>query len=166
MAVTADIGATYKGPGRVMERLLAMGQREDRAIAILMAGCAVMFISQMPALSRRAHLEGQELNQLLGGALMGWLFIAPLALYLIAALSHLIARAVGGQGSWYGARLALFWALLAAAPLVLLYGLVAGFIGPGIELQLTGAVWCAVFMWFWIAGLIQAERAQAERKTE
>ena len=89
---------------------------------------------------------------------MGWLFIAPLALYAIAALSHLIARALGGQGSWYSARLALFWSLLAASPLWLLNGLVAGFIGPGLQLGLTSAIALAVFLIFWGLSLIEAEK--------
>lgn len=158
MPVTADITATYRGPGRVIDRLLAAGQREDRALVILMAFCVLMFVAQMPRLARQAHLDGGDLNMLLGGALMGWIFIAPLALYLLAALSHLVARLFGARGSWYGARLALFWALLASSPLILLHGLVAGFIGNSPALSLVGALWLGVFGWFWIAGLIRAER--------
>ncbi len=158
MAVTQDIVATYRGPGAVMRRLLAAGEREDRALAILMAGCALVFIAQMPRLSRVAHLTGQELNMLLGGALLGWLIIAPLLLYGLAALSHLLARIAGGRGSWFGARMALFWALLASAPVLLLHGLVAGFVGPGPALQGVGILWLVVFGWFWFSGLRQAER--------
>lgn len=159
MPVTSDITATYRGPRRVMQRLLSMGQREDRALAVLMGACFIVFIAQMPRLSREAHLTGQELNMLLGGALLGWLFIAPLMLYALAGLSHLIARLVGGQGNWFGARLALFWSLLASTPLLLLHGLVAGFIGPGPGLQAVGFVWFVIFAWFWIASLLQAERS-------
>ena len=158
MAVTTNISATYRGPGRVMRRLLDMGHREDRALAYLMGGCAVMFIAQLPRLSREAHLQGGDLDMLMGGALLGWIFIAPLALYLVGALSHLVAKLFGGKGSFYGARLALFWALLAASPLFLLNGLVAGFIGPGLELQLAGSIWLACLLWFWIRGLIVAEQ--------
>ena len=111
MAITQDIVATYRGPGAVMRRLLARGQREDRALAILMAGCLLVFVSQWPPLARQAHFDGQELNPLLGGALLAWVMIAPLIFYGLAALSHLLARALGGQGSFFGARLALFWAL-------------------------------------------------------
>jgi len=161
MPVTADIMATYAGPGRVLRRLLTGPAREDRALVILMVGCLVMFIAQMPRLSREAYLSGQELNMLLGGALLGWLFIAPLALYLLAGLTHLLGRAMGGQGDGYGARLALFWALLAASPLVLLHGLVAGFIGAGPGLQVVGAVWLLAFLWFWMAGLRQVQRRDA-----
>lgn len=158
MSVTADITATYRGPARVMQRLLAMGQREDRALAILMGACALVFIAQMPRLAREAHLSGQELNMLLGGALLGWLIIAPLLLYVLAAFSHVLARLVGGKGEWFGARLALFWSLLASTPVLLLQGLVAGFIGPGPGLNLVGMAWITVFFWFWIASLRQAER--------
>lgn len=161
MAVTTDIAATYRGPGRVMRRLLGMGQREDRALAFLMAGCVLVFVAQLPRLAREAHVTGQELNMLLGASLLAWVIIAPLLLYGIAGLSHLLARALGGQGGWYGARLALFWALLAAAPLLLLHGLVAGLIGPGPARDGIGLLWLGVFLWFWIAGLRQAEAAPA-----
>lgn len=158
MPVSSDIVATYRGPGRVMQRLLARGPREDRALAFLMAGCAIAFVAQLPGLSRKAHLEGLDLNMQMGGALLGTVFILPLFLYLFAGLTHLVARAVGGKGSGYGARLALFWSLLAASPLMLLHGLVAGFIGPGPALQGVGFLWFAVFVWFWISSLRQAER--------
>lgn len=158
MAITRNITATYRGPGRVMTRLLALGQREDRALAYLMAGCLLVFIAQLPRLARQAHLSGEDLNMLLGGTLMAWIFIAPLALYTIAALSHLVAKLFRGSGTFYGARLALFWALLAASPIMLLWGLVAGFVGPGIEMQAVAIIWFAVFLWFWLGGLIAAER--------
>lgn len=156
MAVTTDIVSTYRGPRRVMARLLEMGPREDRALAILMGSCVLVFTSQMPKLAREAHLSGQELNMLLGGSLFGWIFIAPLLLYAMSWVTHLVARMFGGKGSSFGARLALFWALLAASPLMLLNGLTAGFIGPSPALSLVGAGWMLCFLWFWISGLIQA----------
>lgn len=161
MAVTRNITATYRNPGKVLRGLLALGPREDRALAYLMAGCLIVFIAQMPRLAREAHINGEELNMLMGASLMAWVFIAPLMLYCLAGLSHLVARLFRGQGSHYGARLALFWALLASSPLMLLNGLVAGFIGPGLELQSVGLAWFLIFMWFWIGGLIAAERGVA-----
>jgi len=161
MAVTRDIAATYRGPGAVMRRLIGMGQREDRALAILMAGCVVMFVAQWPRLAREAYLTGQELNPLLGGALLAWAFMAPLILYAVALISHWIARVFGGRGTGFGARMALFWALLAASPLVLLHGLVAGFVGPGPGLTAVGVVWFAAFAAFWALGLREAEWGRA-----
>ncbi|SDW40349.1 Yip1 domain-containing protein [Ruegeria halocynthiae] len=159
MPVTTDIVATYRGPGRVVRRLLDMGPREDRALAFVMAFCVVGFIAQLPSLARRAHLEGLELNMLMGGALLGSVFILPLFFYLLAWLTHLVARMFGGAGTSYGARLALFWALLASTPLVLLNGLVAGFIGPGPAQTLAGLLWVAIFVWFWLSGLRQSQKA-------
>ncbi len=158
MAITRNIAATYRGPGRVMRRLLEMGAREDRALAYLMGACALVFVAQLPRLSREAHLTGQDLNMLMGATLMAWIFIAPLALYAIALLARGIGRILGGNGTAYGARLALFWALLASSPLILLHGLTAGFVGPGLELQIVGLAWLMFFGWFWIGGSIAQER--------
>ncbi len=160
MSLSREILATYRGPGKVVARRRSPGPREDRALMLVMAACALFFIAQMPALSRQAHLEETELNPLLGGALLAWLVLAPLLFYLIAFLSHLVAKLFGGKGSAYGARLALFWALLAATPLVLLNGLVAGLMGPGLQLTLVGLVWFAVFLWFWLSGLAAAQKAE------
>ncbi len=145
-----------------MRRLLSHGTREDRALAMLMAGCVLAFLSQLPRLSRVAHLTGEDLNPMLGGALFAWLFIAPLMFYLIAALSHLVAKLFKGQGDWFGARLALFWAFLAASPLMLLNGLTAGFVGPGPALTLVGFVWFMAFLWIWLSSLKIAETGDAE----
>lgn len=161
MPVTRDIVATYRGPRRVVRRLLDMGVREDRALVMLVGGCVVMFVAQWPRLAREAHLSGEALNPLLGGALMAWLFIAPLLLYAIALISYGIARMIGGRGTAYGARLALFWAFLAASPLILLHGLVAGFVGPGPGLQGVGLIWCGIFGWFWLSGLREAQWSRA-----
>lgn len=158
MAITRNITATYRRPGKVVAGLLSLGRREDRALAYLMAGCLVVFIAQLPRLAREAHLTGEDLNMLMGASLMAWIFIAPLVLYVLAAVSHFVAKLFRGRGTHYGARLALFWALLASSPLMLLNGLVAGFIGPGLELQIVGFIWFTAFSWFWISGLLTAEK--------
>ncbi|KIC22417.1 YIP1 family protein [Leisingera sp. ANG-Vp] len=155
MSVTTDIPATYKGPRKVFARLLSMGAREDRLLIFLISGCVLVFVSQMPVRAREAHLTGQELNMLLGSSLLAWVFIAPLVLYVLALIAHWVARAAGGKGDAYRARLALFWAFLAASPLMLLNGLVAGFIGASTALNLVGALWLAAFLWFWVSGMIQ-----------
>lgn len=156
MAVTSEIVATYRSPGRVMARLMSDGPREDRALAILLGGCVVMFIATWPNASREAFLTGQEPQMLMGARLFAVVFLLPLILYVIALISHGVLRLFGGKTTGYRSRIALFWALLAASPLTLLVGLVGGFIGPGLELQLTGAVWFVTFLWFWMAGLRQA----------
>ena len=162
MAVSSDIIATWRAPSRVMRKLLSMGQREDRALAILIAACFVIFVAQWPRLSRDTYLaggEGPPLDAQLAITFFAMLMIWPLMAYALAGLSHLIARIFGGRGSWYSARLALFWSLLATTPAWLLYGLVAGFIGPGPALQLVGGLLLLAFLTIWSLALREAERA-------
>lgn len=161
MSFTTDIAATYKGPRRVFRRLLDRGAREDRALAILMAGCVVTFVAQWPGLSRQAHLTGEDLNPLLGASLVAWVFFAPLILYTLSLLAYWVGKVLRSKGTPFGARLALFWSFLAASPLILLHGLVKGFIGDGAQLQLVGFVWFLFFLWFWISGMIEAGRGDA-----
>jgi hypothetical protein len=85
------------------------------------------------------------------------LLIWPLLFYGIGSISHLIARAFKGRGTFYTARLALFWALLASTPAWLFHGLVAGFIGPGPGLQIAGVIVLGSFLTFWSICLREAE---------
>ncbi|MEM1102389.1 MAG: YIP1 family protein [Pseudomonadota bacterium] len=158
MPVTRDIVQSYRRPRTVMRRLLEAGQREDRAIAILLGACTMLFVASWPRLARQAELTGSDLTQDLVYAMFSSLFIMPLILYGLAALSHLLARAIGGKGTWYGARLALFWTLLATSPLILLWGLTQGFIGAGTEAQLTGGLWFLIFVVLWSVNLREAEQ--------
>ncbi len=161
MSVIRDILATYRGPVAVLRRRLSAGQREDRALAVLMAGCALLFVAQWPRLAREAHLKGTDLDVSLGGSLMALVFILPLILYGVAGLSHLIGRLGGGKGEFYSARMALFWAVLAAGPAFLLNGLMIGFAGPGPQSAVTGILALGAFLWFWLSGLIAVERGRA-----
>ena len=95
---------------------------------------------------------------LLGASLMAWLFVAPLMLYGLAGVTFVILKILRGNPTGYATRLALFWALLASSPVLLLHGLTAGFVGPGIELQIVGLIWFCIFSWFWISGLRVAYR--------
>jgi len=161
MPVSTDIVASWRRPGRVMRRLLDMGRREDRALMVLMLACGLMFVGQWPLIAREEALmpdQGAPLQARLAITFFAWLMIWPIALYALGGLTHLLARAVGGRGSYFSARLALFWALLAATPAWLFYGMVAGFIGPGPAANVAGVLWAVVFLLIWGISLREAER--------
>jgi small-conductance mechanosensitive channel len=159
MPVTTDIVATYRGPGRMTSRLFEMGRREDRALIFALLGGMLTFVAFAPYQARLAHLDASvPLMARLFWSGFFWIFIWPLLLYLLAALVWGLGKLARRGLSGYGARLSLFWAYLAATPLALLTGMVAGFIGPGPALQAVGILWFAVFIWFWGAGLRRAER--------
>ncbi|MCB1348902.1 MAG: YIP1 family protein [Maritimibacter sp.] len=158
MSVMRDIAEAYRRPAPVFRRRLGEAPREDRALAVLMAACLMVFVAQWPRLQRLAFETGEDFEPLVGGALFAWLFVMPLVAYALGTLTHVIARMLGGQGSAYAARFALFWALLVASPLWLLSGLVAGFIGEGPQLALVGAVALGAFLVHWTLNLWTAER--------
>ncbi|MEM1235040.1 MAG: YIP1 family protein [Pseudomonadota bacterium] len=162
MSVTRDIVKTYRTPRAVLRRHLDGPKNEGRVLAYLMLGCLLIFVAQWPRLSREAYLDPSvPLDARIGGALMGWIFIAPIFFYFIAWISHGLTRVFGGKGSSYGARVALFWALLAVSPLWLLHGLASGFLGGGPQLALLGLPLLALFVVFWFVGLREAATEQS-----
>jgi hypothetical protein len=158
MSVTTDIKASYRGPGRVVARLMGQGRREGFALNILLFACIVMFVAQAPYQSREAHFNPDVplMARMYWSAFL-WIFLVPLLLYGFAAMVFGLARLAGRNITGYGIRLSLFWALLASSPVVLFLGLIAAFIGPSVGLQLVGMIWLLNVLWFWIAGMRAAE---------
>jgi len=164
MPVTNDIVRTWRRPRAVIRDLLDQGRREDRAIVYLMVSCFLIFVAQWPRLRRVA--EGYEpspwpadmnFEGMMTYTFFSAVIVLPLVMYGIAAMSHLVAKIFGGKGTWFGARLALFWTLLAMSPIILFYGLVRGLIGPGTQALLVGAIGALAFVIIWIQGLREAE---------
>ncbi len=159
MAITSDIVESYRRPRAVVRRYLEGGGQEARALAVLMGACLLMFVAQWPALARAAHFDPLvPLQARMGASLVAMMFMVPLIAYAVAAVSHLVARAFGGQGSFLSARVALFWSLLAISPLMLMQGLLNGFIGEGAGVTISGVIVFAAFLAIWINALIEAER--------
>jgi F0F1-type ATP synthase membrane subunit c/vacuolar-type H+-ATPase subunit K len=174
MALSNDIFRTWRAPRRVVRGLIEQGPREDRLIFVVMVACFLMFIAQLPVMARIAHLSAEavaadptrevlERDMLIGTAFFGWMMIMPLMLYLVAGLSVLVLRLVRRPVAGHSARLALFWALLAAAPAALLVGLMNGMVGQGPGTTLVGMVWVAAFLVFWVQGLREGMATPAEQ---
>ncbi|PPB79712.1 hypothetical protein LV82_02503 [Albidovulum inexpectatum] len=160
MAVTDDIVATYRGPRVVFARILRGERHEARPLTYLIFALLIFYVAQWPALARAAHLQPEiPLTQRMFAAFLATLAALPV-FYLLALLGRLAARLAGRRIAGYEARVALFWALLAVSPLVLLHGLVRGFLGPGLQAGLVGLAVFAVFACFWWAGLSAAARGR------
>jgi Yip1 domain len=158
MTVTTDLVATWRSPRAALRRHLARGVSEPFAFTLLLVFLILAFVGQWPAAARDAFLanEPSAAPRILSRA-YGVLILIPIA-YGVAALSHGLARGFGGKGTWYGARIALFWALATVSPLMLLQGLVMGIIGPGPALWLVKTVVGIAFLWLWLTMLHEAER--------
>lgn len=155
----------WRDPRGAMARRLAGGPDEARALFDLFLACGLGFVASLPAAARRSVALGIEdpLAGAVAAHLFGFLFVAPLMLYGLAALVHLAARAAGGAGSFAAARAALFWGLLLGAPLALGVAL-AGALGQ----MATGAPpgpwigWLALAAFgFWV-WLLASNLAEAE----
>ena len=156
MALTTDILASYRRPRHVLRRQLGHPgepRREARILVYLILGCALIFVAQWPRLAREAHLdETIPLEALMAGALFAWVFVAPLVFYALAGLLALMLRLTGPVDA-FAVRLAVFWAVLVASPLMLLQGLAAGMIGPGPQAALAFVPAALAFVVNLIAGL-------------
>lgn len=158
MAVTRDIIESWGRPRAVVRRLLDQGMSEPFAFSLLVTFLILAFTAATPNLARQAFLLPETpLIQRLFAAALGLLATIPLW-YLLAAIGHLVARAFGGQGSYFGGRLALFWALVVVSPAMLLQGLVQGLLGASTASIVAGIVVAAVFLMLWTVMLREVER--------
>lgn len=145
---------SWWAPRRVFAGLRGMPERT--LIAVLMAAMLIFLVAQAPVNARLAHLEPAiPLGARMGGSALAVMFMMPLLAYGLAALVSWLSRPVRRPLVPADSRLALFWALLAVSPAMLLSGLVAGFIGPGVTLGVVHALTGAGFMVIWVAGMIE-----------
>ena len=153
MAAVDDIWRSYRSPRQVVRGHLARTRAEPRLFTLLFSALFVVFVAQWPRLARQ-QFENPDLPMpgLLLGTAMALAALVPFV-YLLAWLVTQALRLIGGRGDGYGGRLALFWALLAVSPLMLLHGLVQGMIGPGLQANVIGGIVFFVFALFWGAGL-------------
>lgn len=158
MTVSTDLVATWRSPRAALRRHLARGVSEPFAFSLLLVFLVLAFVAQWPVAAREAFLadEPSAAPRVLARA---FAVLATIPLwYGLAALSRVVARALGGRGSWYGARLALFWALATVSPLMLLQGLAGGLMGPGPGTGLVTMAVAAGFLYLWLTMLHEAER--------
>ncbi|MCC6001066.1 MAG: YIP1 family protein [Pararhodobacter sp.] len=164
MSLTGDILRSWRAPRAVLRRRLATAEGERSAIFYLLLACVLIFVAQWPRLAMQAAVDDSiPFQGLMAGALFGWLFLAPLLFYAISGIIGLVMRLIRPGTPWLAVRLALFWALLAISPLVLLQGAVAPMAGAQSPLALvSGLAVLAGFVALLGAGLrVALEAAQA-----
>jgi hypothetical protein len=175
MGISADIWRSWRhGPGPVIREHVARGPGEARAFAFLMIGLFLVVLAQFPALSRDAAAaatgqalvttlarslppEARTMDAMAAYTIMPWLLLMPIVFYALALLAHGLSNLLGGHGTAFGARVALFWSWLAAAPVALLAGLMSAF-ADRTATNVTGILWIAVFAAFWWLSQREAAR--------
>ncbi len=120
-------------------------EHEGRALAVLMGGLPADLRRAMARCSRARPISTRRCRSTrgMGGALMACCSSLPLIAYGVAGAQpsgRAGLRRAGARG--YGARMALFWSLLAVSPLMLLQGLVRGLHRPRAGADRGRACWC------------------------
>jgi hypothetical protein len=129
-----------------------------------MLACGLFFVASLPNAVREAGALdiADPVEGAIAAHLFGYLALAPLVAYGLAAVVHLVARGFGARGGFRAARAALFWSLLMAAPITLLLALA----GVGVEvaapalaplLDWLGFGALAFWLWLFAASLAEAE---------
>lgn len=132
---------------------------ERAKLVVLMTAMLIFLIAQAPANARMAQLDPSVPFQArMGGALLAVMFMMPILAYAVASLVTILIRLTPWHLRQEDSRLALFWALLAVAPAMLLAGLVAGMIGQGPALTLVQAICGIGFLMIWGAGIAALAR--------
>jgi hypothetical protein len=84
-------------------------------------------------------ISADEFRGRIAAAFIAIFLFLPLVYYAVAATGGALARAMGGTGSWYDSRVALFWAALVASPVILASKLLALLLA-GMPEPLVGSV--------------------------
>ncbi len=155
----------YRDPRGAMRAEVAGGLSEAQSLFHLMLAAGLYFTASLPNALREAR--SLEIDDAVSGAiaahLFGFVFLAPLIGYGLAALVHLGGLVFGARGGFRGARAAVFWALLLGAPIAIGLALVgvaaelASGRGQLPWLDLLGYAGFAFWLWLFAASLAEAE---------
>ena len=138
-----------------MKRYLDNGIREEQTLFFAILFGLLSFLSLLPALAKHAFLTNESLSALAAAQFISSVFMMPLLMYGIAAVSHLILKYFGGQGDYIGARRALFWAALVTTPAILLTSIAEAYFS---EIStILSVITTMIFVWQWVSNLKELE---------
>ncbi|MCF3973447.1 hypothetical protein L1965_07160 [Paracoccus sp. EGI L200073] len=130
------------------------GMPESVKLVVLMAAMLIFLVAQAPLRAREAQLDPSvPFEARISGALLAVMFVMPLLAYAFASFVSVVSGLTGRRLAPGDSRLALFWALLATAPAMLLWGMVAGLVGPGPAQTLTQLLVGVGFVVIWWSGM-------------
>ena len=109
-----------------MQRDLSVNERDLLTLAFTSA--LILFMANLPVQIVKSNLI-HEVESHIYIALIGFVsvFSLPLFLYFISWILFLVFKGFGGSAPFYEVRLALFWSLNVAAPLIIINGILKGF---------------------------------------
>ena len=157
MSIVSNVIRTYRSPSNAFELMYARPANEATSLGYLMGACFLTYVAQWPYLARQAHLEEFNLQTSLAASLLAWLLIAPLLLYTLAIVLYFFHKLFKGSKSSAQIRMGFFWSFLAATPIMMLFGLVKGFLGDGTAENIVGFFWFVALSYFIFCAVLRAK---------
>ncbi len=127
-SILALIFVAYKSFSLSFQRQRDVISSERELLFLAFTGTLILFMANLPVqIIKSSIVVGIEPRIYIG--LIGFVsfFFIPLFLYIVSALLFFIFKFFKGSASLYDIRLALFWSLNVAGPLLILNGLLKGF---------------------------------------
>ena len=155
----AMICLAYKNFGLSFRRQKKKCVSERDLLFLVFTGTTIIFLANIPVqVSRSLTIVDLNTSIYLGLIAFVSLFFIPLFLYLISGIIFLICKLFGGTASFIELRLALFWSLNVAGPLLIINGFLRGFF-----FNHGGIDYVSMALQFAIAWIISTMIAEAEQ---
>ncbi|MDG2473871.1 MAG: hypothetical protein P8M50_01150 [Paracoccaceae bacterium] len=130
---------------------------------LVFTGTLILFMANLPVqLVRGSILLGVDVRTYVG--LIGFvsLFFVPLLLYFLAGSLFLILKVVGGSSTFYELRLAVFWSLNVAGPLIVLNGFLKGVFFGSEGIEYVSIVLQSYIAWIISSIIMEAEKFKSK----
>ncbi len=142
---------------RSFKNQLSLCTSESKLLAYAFFISIILFLERLPGRVSHYNVDhsGEVLFSYVGIDLFASIYFVPIFVYFLASLAHVIAYPFKGRASFFEARLAFFWAIIVASPILLLNGLLQGFFSDFLVVKLFYYV--KVFGCAWIFSVIFCE---------
>lgn len=127
----------WGGPRASLRAELADGPTEGRLLAFLLLSLLLAWLADLPRMMQEAARLGLAGGEIAGMAFVSYMLLSPLLIYALAGMVTLSARLLGGKGSHFAHRAAIFWGALCTFPLYFVESTVETMLG-GVIGQIAG----------------------------
>ena len=133
---------------------------ESRLLAYAFFISVVLFLERLPGRVTNYDIQSNKdiLFDYVGMDLFTSIFFGPIFLYFLSALTHLFALLFKGSASFFEARLAFFWSIIVASPLLLTAGLLHGLFPDGFLFKFVECAAVIAYAWIFSVIFCAAER--------
>ena len=138
---------------------------EARLLAYAFLISFVLFLERLPnKVTDRSFFSSTELLfDYIGIDLFASIFFGPIFLYSLSALTHLGSLPFKGEASFFEARVAFFWAMIVAAPVLLLGAVLQGLVPGGSFSQISQCIAMVAYAWIFSTIFCSAERFSSNK---